>query len=100
MVEILSATNVRGKHFRVDLSRGAAGETWLQTLMETHAGGTWTLQSRVPGGTWVDTDVTHNDDGVKRWTASPAWEYRLNGGTTGGVAFVAAESEGAIRLAE
>ena len=58
-------------HFRVDLSRGAAGETWLQTLMETHAGGTWTLQSRVPGGTWVDTDVTHNDDGVKRWTASP-----------------------------
>lgn len=97
-MQVLAATQTTGSVFRVNLYAGFNGDCWAQTLFDTHAGGTWTLQVSRDGSTWVDSDITHTAVGVKAWSASMAWLYRLHGGTVGAVAHVAAEAEGLIEL--
>ena len=54
-----------------------------QVLVDTHTGGTWTLQVESPEGIWVDTDITFDDVGVKAYWATQELKYRLNGGAPG-----------------
>ena len=88
MRQILETTQATGSVFMV---RGGAptfsGPQDLlsrqQVLLDTHAGGVWTLQVKSPGDVWIDTDIAFSDMGVKAFWGSPELEYRLSGGTVG-----------------
>ena len=57
--------------------------------LDVHTGGTWELESRVPGNAqWVGTSRTFTDIGQKAFWASTEFEYRLAGGTIGAQAYV------------
>lgn len=74
--QILQATETTGSAFRVPGGR-------VGILFEDDSGGTWTLQVRRSGGSWVSTTPTFTDNGVKFFVCSYELEYRLNGGTVG-----------------
>ena len=92
MKQILEATDAEGKIF---MFRGGAPTytgpqdilSRQQAIVDVHTGGTWTLQERVPDRTWIDSDITFDDVGVKAFWASQEMEYRLSGGTIGAEAF-------------
>lgn len=64
-------------------------DVWTSTgagdiILDSHAGGTWTLQVESPGGNWIDTDVTWTDDGIKTtFKQTQGLRYRITGGTAG-----------------
>ena len=63
----------------------------IEISLEDHAGKTYTLQLKTPSGTWIDTDITFTDEGVKdfRSVSSRKVRYRLKtGGVAGAVAWV------------
>ena len=91
MLRVLDTTDANGSAFTTSLFSGSE-RTYLQAICDTHAGGTWTLQARVPGGAWVDTDTTFAAAGLARWAAADDFHYRFRGGTTGARITVAAES--------
>ena len=92
MRQILEATDAEGKIF---MFRGGAPTytgpqdilSRQEVIIDIHTGDTWTLQERVPGRTWIDTDIIFEDVGVKAFWASQEMEYRLSGGTIGAEAF-------------
>ena len=98
MTEVLGTADAVGAVFRIEQFSGDDSQLWAQTIVDVHAGGVWTLQARRRSGTWVDTDVTHSDTGIKRWAAASRIEYRLSGGTIGGQASVVLESTGRVAL--
>ena len=78
----------------------SVGDVWTAggglglIVLDSHAGGTWTLQIESPGGEWVATDVTFDDDGIKAgFVTAIGLRYRLAGGTAGARAWAA----GAVR---
>ena len=92
MRQILEATEVEGMTFML---RGGAptysGPQDLlsrqQIILDVHTGGVWTLQARMPGRTWIDSDITFSDVGIKAFWASQELEHRLIGGAVGAEAF-------------
>ena len=65
-------------------------------VLTNHAGGTWTLQVEAPDATWIDTDVTFTDNGIKAdFVTTPGLRYRLNGGDAGATAWASVILPGA-----
>ena len=77
MLRVLDTTDANGSAFTTSLFSGSE-RTYLQAICDTHAGGTWTLQARVPGGAWVDTDTTFAAAGLARWAAADDFTLSLS----------------------
>ena len=82
MKQVLQATDDTGAKFNTSGSG-------FYLLVSGHVGGNWTLQIQVPDGSWVDTDITFADNGVKFFHSSKHFQYRVTGGTTGAKAWIA-----------
>ena len=77
---VLTATQTTGDEFNLP------GGT--QTLiLDDHAGGTWVLQVRGPGGNWIDTDIDSiAESGIYAFVAHAGGQYRITGGSAGAIA--------------
>ena len=82
MTEILSSDDATGTAFTA-----TGGNSTI--LVDTHAGGVWTLQVESPGGVWIDSDISFTGTGIQDLTTVAGLSYRLNGGMTGARAFAA-----------
>ena len=92
MIKVLDNDQTTGKviHFRTGNPNdvGPRFIVGVQSIILTgHAGGTWTLQCQAPNGTWVDSNVTFDDNGIKDFYGWPEVDYRLNGGDVGAEAW-------------
>ena len=102
MNQILKDSQTTGASFRV--RTGNPTYTGSQDISAVHhiilvdyqSGASWTLQAEAPDGTWIDTDIEFNNDGIKSFHATPELSYRLTGGVVGASAW----SSGVWRVEE
>ena len=84
--QILTATQTQSDTFM------HPGQDGAFIALRSHAGGSWTLRAKFPDDQWVDVgtgDVEFTADGICLFDAPrDGFEYRLEGGTAGAVAWL------------
>ena len=78
--KILEDSETTGKEFYV---KG----TQFVVLLTGHAGGTWSVEQKAPGGTWVDLNEDFDANGERAIVAAHDWPYRITGGSAGAEAW-------------